>query len=75
VLADPGRFQTDPDPDPVPIRGSADPTTRRGGSGNIGCYQMVPLPANAVRGMYSHMFKRLRFKGYLQEKGSLAIDP
>jgi hypothetical protein len=36
---------------------------------------MVPLPANVVRGMYSHMFKRLSFKGYLQEKGSLAIDP
>jgi hypothetical protein len=36
---------------------------------------MVPLPANAIRGMYSHMFKLLIFKGYLQEKGSLAIDP
>jgi hypothetical protein len=36
---------------------------------------MVPLPANAIRGMYSHMFKWLSFKGYLQEKGSLAIDP
>jgi hypothetical protein len=35
---------------------------------------MVPLPANAIRGMYSHMFK-LSFKGYLQEKGYLAIDP
>ena len=34
---------------------------------------MVPLPANAIRGMYSHMFKWL--KEYLQEKGSLAIDP
>jgi hypothetical protein len=39
------------------------------------CYQMVPLPANTIRGMYSHMFKLLSFKGYLQEKGSLAIDP
>jgi hypothetical protein len=29
---------------------------------------MVPLPANAIRGMYSHMFKWLNFKGYLQEK-------
>jgi hypothetical protein len=36
--------------------------------------QMVPLPANAIRGMYSHMFKWLNFKEYLQEKGSLAID-
>jgi hypothetical protein len=36
---------------------------------------MVPLPTNGVRGMYSHMFKWLSFKGYLQEKGSLAIDP
>jgi hypothetical protein len=36
---------------------------------------MVPLPANVVRGMYSHMFKWLSFKGYLQEKGYLAIDP
>jgi hypothetical protein len=39
------------------------------------CCQMVPLPANAIRGMYSHMFKWLNFKEYLQEKGSLAIDP
>jgi hypothetical protein len=36
---------------------------------------MEPLPANAIRGMYSHMFKWLNFKEYLQEKGSLAIDP
>jgi hypothetical protein len=36
---------------------------------------MVPLPANVVRGMYSHMFKKLIFKGYLQEKKSLSIDP
>jgi hypothetical protein len=36
---------------------------------------MVPLPANAIRGMYSHIFKLLSFKGYLQEKGSLVIDP
>jgi hypothetical protein len=36
---------------------------------------MVPLPANAIRDMYSHMFKLLSFKVYLQEKGSLAIDP
>jgi hypothetical protein len=36
---------------------------------------MVPPPANAIRGMYSHMFKWLNFKEYLQEKGSLAIDP
>ena len=36
---------------------------------------MVPLPANTIRGMYSHMFKPLSFKGYLQEKGSLTIDP
>jgi hypothetical protein len=36
---------------------------------------MVPLLANAIRGMYSHMFKLLGVKGYLQEKGSLAIDP
>jgi hypothetical protein len=36
---------------------------------------MVPLLANIIRGMYSHMFKLLSFKGYLQEKGSLAIDP
>jgi hypothetical protein len=35
---------------------------------------MVPLLANAIRGMYSHMFKLLSFKGYLQEKGSLTID-
>ena len=34
---------------------------------------MVPLPANAIRGMDSHMFKLLIFKGYLQEKGYLAI--
>jgi hypothetical protein len=39
------------------------------------CCQMEPLPANAIRGMYSHMFKWLNFKEYLQEKGSLAIDP
>jgi hypothetical protein len=32
---------------------------------------MVPLPANAIRGM----FNLLSFKGYLQEKGSLATDP
>jgi hypothetical protein len=38
-------------------------------------YQMVPLPANSIKGMYSHMFKWLNFKEYLQEKGSLAIDP
>jgi hypothetical protein len=36
---------------------------------------MVPLPANTIRGMYTHMLKHLIFKGYLQEKGSLAIDP
>jgi hypothetical protein len=36
---------------------------------------MVPLPASIVKGMYSHMFKQLSFKGYLPEKGSLAIDP
>ena len=36
---------------------------------------MVPLPANAIRDMYSHMFKLLSFKGYLQKKGSLVIDP
>jgi hypothetical protein len=36
---------------------------------------MVPLPANTIRGMYSHMLKLLSFKGYLQEKGSLTIDP
>jgi hypothetical protein len=36
---------------------------------------MVPLPANAIRGMYSHIFKFLNLKGYLQEKGSLTIDP
>jgi hypothetical protein len=36
---------------------------------------MMPLLANAIRGMYSHMFKLLSFKGYLQEKGSLVIDP
>jgi hypothetical protein len=36
---------------------------------------MVPPLANAIRGMYSHMFKWLNFKEYLQEKGSLAIDP
>jgi hypothetical protein len=35
---------------------------------------MAPLPANVIRGMYSHMFKLLIFKGYLQEKGYLAID-
>jgi hypothetical protein len=39
------------------------------------CCQMVPLPTNAIRGMYSHMFKWLNFKEYLQEKGSLSIDP
>jgi hypothetical protein len=38
-------------------------------------YQMLPLPANAIRVMYSHMFKWLKFKDYLQEKGYLAIDP
>jgi hypothetical protein len=37
--------------------------------------QTVPLTANAIRDMYSHMFKWLNFKEYLQEKGSLAIDP
>jgi hypothetical protein len=37
--------------------------------------QMVPLPANTIRGMYSHMFKWLNLEEYLQEKGSLAIDP
>jgi hypothetical protein len=36
---------------------------------------MVPPPANAIRGMYSHMFKWLNFKEYLQEKESLSIDP
>jgi hypothetical protein len=36
---------------------------------------MVPLPANVIKGMYSHMFKLLSVKGYLQEKGYLAIDP
>jgi hypothetical protein len=36
---------------------------------------MVPLPANAIRGMYSHLFKLLSVKGNLKEKGSLAIDP
>ena len=36
---------------------------------------MVPLPENPIRGMYSHMFNLLSVKGYLQEKGSLAIDP
>ena len=36
---------------------------------------MVSLPTRAVRGMYSHMFKQLSFKGYLQEKGTLAMDP
>jgi hypothetical protein len=35
---------------------------------------MVPPPANVIIGMYSHMFKWLNFKEYLQEKGSLAID-
>jgi hypothetical protein len=35
---------------------------------------MVPPPANAIRGMYSHMFKWLKFKEYLPEKRSLAID-
>jgi hypothetical protein len=35
---------------------------------------MVPLPENAIRGMYSHMFKLLSIKGYLQEKGTLSID-
>jgi hypothetical protein len=35
---------------------------------------MMPLPANYIRGMYSHMFKWLNFKEYFQEKGSLAID-
>jgi hypothetical protein len=35
---------------------------------------MVPPPASAIRGMYSHMFKWLNFKEYLQEKGSLDID-
>jgi hypothetical protein len=35
---------------------------------------MVLVPANTIRGMYSHMFKLLSFKGYLQEKGSLTID-
>jgi hypothetical protein len=35
---------------------------------------MVPIPTNVIRGMYSHMLKLLIFKGYLQEKGSLAID-
>jgi hypothetical protein len=39
------------------------------------CYQMVPLPANTIRGIYSHMFKLLIFKGYLWEKGSLTIYP
>jgi hypothetical protein len=36
---------------------------------------MVPVPANTIIGMHSHMLKLLIFKGYLQEKGSLAIDP
>ena len=36
---------------------------------------MVPLPANIILGMYIYMFKLLIFQGYLQEKGSLAIDP
>jgi hypothetical protein len=36
---------------------------------------MVSLPANAIRDMYSHMFKLLSFKGYLQEKGYPSIDP
>ena len=36
---------------------------------------MEPLPTNAIRAMYSHMFKWLKFKEYLQEKVSLAIDP
>jgi hypothetical protein len=36
---------------------------------------MVPLPTNAIRGMYSHMFKLLRIKGNLQENIYLAIDP
>jgi hypothetical protein len=39
------------------------------------CCQMETLPANAIRDMYSHMFKWLNFKEYLQEKGSLAIYP
>jgi hypothetical protein len=30
-----------------------------------GCYQLVPLPSNTIRGVYSHMFKMLIFKGYL----------
>jgi hypothetical protein len=38
-------------------------------------YQMEPPLANVIRGMYSHMFKWLKFKEYLQEKGSLSIDP
>jgi hypothetical protein len=36
---------------------------------------MVPPPANDIRSMYSHMVKWLNFKEYLQEKGSLSIDP
>jgi hypothetical protein len=36
---------------------------------------MVPPLANVIRGMYSYMFKWLNFKEYLQENGSLAIDP
>ena len=36
---------------------------------------MVPPPANAIRGMYSHMLKWLNFKEYLKKKASLAIDP
>jgi hypothetical protein len=35
LLADPSRFWADPDPDPVPKRGSADPASRGAGSGNI----------------------------------------
>jgi hypothetical protein len=37
--------------------------------------QMELLPANVIKGMYSQMFKWLNFKEYLQDKGSLAIDP
>jgi hypothetical protein len=36
---------------------------------------MVQLSTNTIIGMYSDMFKLLSFKGNLQEKGSLAIDP
>jgi hypothetical protein len=36
---------------------------------------MVPLHANVIRGIYSHMLNLLRFKGYLEKKESLAIDP